>query len=130
MSYREPAHTEVDEAIDSAETACSNVDSKLDEDVTSSQLLSLVLGETLNRNNLDATNLVKVLRSWRRESKSVEFDSTLCKAMVTKVLHHRLDCEIRGIPEQLLNEVAEVLWNDPSSKTRLTRLWTALDQQA
>jgi hypothetical protein len=130
ISHREQKRAEVDEEFESAEMQCHAVDGKMEENVTSSQLLSLVLGETLHRGRVDATDLIEVLRSWRRELKSVEFDSLLCQAMVSKVLHHRLGCDPESFPQQMLKEVAEVLWNDPDSKTRLTRLWTALDQQA
>jgi hypothetical protein len=130
MSHREQMRAEEYQEIESADAESRVVDSNKEEDVTSSQLLALVLGETLNRSRVDATTLTQVLRNWRREFKSAPFDASLCQAMVTQVLHHKLGCDTESIPRQLLEEVGDVLWNDPYSKARLTRLWTALDQKA
>ncbi len=35
--------------------------------------------------------------------------------------------EADKIPEQLRQEVGEVIWNDPQSQARIARLWKALE---
>ena len=95
--------------------------------ITTDQLLTLVLSETLTRSRQDPALLVQHLRSWRESQGDLVLDQSLCVAIVGQVLRYRMGSEADKIPDQLRQEVGEVIWNDPQSQTRIARLWKALE---
>ena len=134
---REPTHAATSDG-QSSDSGITNGDSgrgpgdeqdrgrtALDE-ATKDHLLSVVLSETMTRRHDDPAELLRSLRSWRESQRTDEFDQSSCEGMVGRVLDYRLGAEAKSIPNQLRQEVGDVLWNNPESQTRLRRLWTSL----
>lgn len=96
---------------------------------SSKQLLSKVLVETLSRRREDSDGLIDHLRQWRSMLADQVLSQAMLAAIVGQVLLYRLGPDAENIPENLRQEVGEVLWNDPASQTRLNRLWANLESQ-
>jgi len=96
---------------------------------SSKQLLSKVLVETLSRRREDSDGLIDHLRQWRSMLADPVLSKAMLAAIVGQVLLYRLGPDAENIPENLRQEVGEVLWNDPASQTRLNRLWANLEPQ-
>jgi hypothetical protein len=96
---------------------------------SSKQLLSKVLVETLSRRREDSDGLIDHLRQWRSMLADQVLSQAMLAAIVGQVLLYRLGPDAENIPENLRQEVGEVLWNDPASQTRLNRLWSNLESQ-
>jgi len=121
MTMREP------EPMMPQEVVHDTVEIPAGQEPLSKQLLSAVLVETLSRRREDSDGLIKHLRAWRSSLADQNLSQTMLAGIVGQVLRYRLGPEADKIPEQLRQEVGEVLWNDPASQARLNRLWAHLE---
>lgn len=124
MAMQEP------EPMMSPEATYETTETRSGDQPTSKQLLSKVLVETLSRRREDSDGLIDHLRQWRKSFADQVLSQSMMAGIVGQVLLFRLGSEAQKIPEQLRQEVGEVLWNDPSSQSRLHRLWENLESKS
>ena len=124
MAMQEP------EPMMSREATYEATETRSDDQPTSKQLLSKVLVETLSRRREDSDGLIDHLRRWRASLPDQVLSQSMLAGLVGQVLLYRLGPEAEKIPGQLRQEVGEVLWNDPASQSRLSRLWENLESKS
>lgn len=97
---------------------------------TRDELLAEVLGETIHRGRQDPESLLRAVRDWKSEmlaTRGTHLDAERFAELIGVVLRQRLGDKAAKLPERLRREVADVLWNDPTSRGRIERLWAAVD---
>ncbi len=114
----------------SPQTTYETTETRSDDQPTSKQLLSKVLVETLSRRREDSDGLIDHLRQWRKSMADQVLSQSMLASLVGQVLLYRLGPDAEKIPGQLHQEVGEVLWNDPTSQSRLSRLWDNLESKS
>lgn len=92
-----------------------------------SDLLAQVLHETLARPLEDPQALLSHLCQWRLKLGLIELDEERCEQLINEVLSFRLGHEITTLPRYVSHGVTTAVWNDPSSRQRVGRLWRSLE---
>ena len=92
----------------------------------SHRLLDEVLGETLRRGAPDDEALLEQLMLWARSHGSKGFDASATSQLVAEVLRCRLGERFAQLPPGTCHDIGLVLWNDPTSRQRMGRLWQHL----